>query len=183
MITFHVKNNDTKEPVDITINGQHNHLSPSKAVYYNHNEEFTYTLSSNEDIQKLNVVLGKGKYTVSNFHFYTLDANEILHRNQQVDAFHEEKSQDMLKGTIDVSNDGYFVTTLPYDHDYQIFVDGKKVEYEKVNTAFVGFPIQQGHHKISIQYKAKYKDISLYMSVSGILLFGFLCIIENRKQD
>lgn len=182
VITFHVKNNDAKEPVDITINGQHNHLSPTKAVYYNHNEEFTYTLSSNEDIQKLNVVLGKGNYTISDFHFYTLDEKQVLNRNKQVDAFHEEKSTNMLKGTIDVSNDGYFVTTLPYDKDYQVFLDGKKVEYEKVNTAFVGFPIQQGHHTITIQYKAKFKDIAICMSMSGIILFGFICIIENQKK-
>ena len=41
----------------------------------------------------------------------------------------------------------YFITTIPYDSHFEVLVDGKNVSYEKVNTAFLGFPLKQGKHK------------------------------------
>ena len=34
---------------------------------------------------------------------------------------------------------GYFVTSFPYKEGYEITVDGKNVQAEKVNCAFIGF--------------------------------------------
>ena len=181
VLTFKVKNRKPKKAVDITINGQHNHRSPSDAVYYNHNETFTYTLSSNEGINSLHVVLGKGDYELSDFAFYSLDENTVLNRNREVDAFKSEESTLPLKGSIHVSKDGYFVTTLPYDRGYSVYLDGKEISYEKVNTTFVGFPITKGKHRIEIDYHAPMKKLALCMSMSGIILYGLLLLKERKS--
>jgi hypothetical protein len=63
---------------------------------------------------------------------------------------------------------GWVVFQYPYDKKWKITVDGKIVDYYKVNKSFVGFPLVQGDHKILIQY---WPDTSLrvWLLISAIL--------------
>ena len=47
---------------------------------------------------------------------------------------------------------GWLVVHQPYDVKWQIIVDGKAVRFYRANKSFIGFPVQQGEHQISIRY-------------------------------
>ena len=62
------------------------------------------------------------------------------------------------------------MTSIPYDKGFNIYVDGVKTKYRMVNDAFVGFDISKGHHRIKIEFKAPFKNISIFISLIGIIL-------------
>lgn len=179
VIEFDVINHKKKKPVEIIINGVKNKLSSIDSSYYNGNEHFTYVLSSNEQIEQLKVKLSKGKYELKNIKCYSLDYDEINNRQKQVDHFKQVKSTKVLEGSINVSQDGYFVTNIPYAQGFTITVDKKVVEPEIVNTAFLGCPIQKGEHKVSITFEPTGKEVALYISIIGAILYLGLLMIEG----
>ena len=89
---------------------------------------------------------------------------------------------DILVGTIDVKEDNsYFVISIPYDKGFTILVDNHKVEYEKVNDAFIGFKISKGNHNIEISYYAPFKKIGIIFSIIGMIIFLILLTLEKNK--
>ena len=68
-----------------------------------------------------------------------MDYDVIKNRNQEIDALVGSYNQDgnLVEGTINVSNDGYLVTSLPYQNGYTVLIDGKEVAKE-CNKAFLG---------------------------------------------
>ena len=60
----------------------------------------------------------------------------------------------MIQGTIHVKKDGWYITSIPYDKHFKIYIDGKETEIQKVNTAFLGCKIESGNHEVKIIYHA-----------------------------
>ena len=76
----------------------------------------------------------------------------------------------VLKGEIDVRDDGYFVTSIPFDKGFTVRLDNQEIAYEKVNTAFVGFPIKKGHHTVEITYQMPGKSAGIMVSILSLLI-------------
>ena len=93
----------------------------------------------------------------------------------------ENTKGDKIYGTIDVSESGHFVLSIPYDEAFKIKVDGKKQEFSKVNDVFIGFPLEKGNHKIEIIYKAPWKNVGAVVSIFSLLLLGIM-IYSDKKQ-
>ena len=72
------------------------------------------------------------------------------------------------------------VTSIPYDENFEIRVDGKKVPYGKANTAFLGFLIGKGEHEVEIIYHAPGAEAGKLLSLSGVLLY-LVGILRKRK--
>ncbi len=185
IVSFDVKTNknkDTKETM-IAINNIKNKLSKGNAPYPNGNQQFVYVISDQQAISTLSVKLYKGDYTIQNIQLYTLDYEVLKNYTKQVDPLKLQATQndEVLKGNIQVKEDGYFVTSIPYEKGFEAFVDGKKIEIEKVNKAFVGFPIKAGQHSITITFHAPFKKVAMLFSIIGFLLL-LLQIYYERKQ-
>lgn len=166
-----IKDTDTS----VTINGIKNKLSAVSAPYPNHNTHFTYILSQNDILDKLEVEFSKGRYDLSNIRVHMVDYDVIKNRNQEIDAFkgtyHQKDA--LANGTINVKEDGYLVTSFTYQNGYTVLIDGKKVKNECVNKAFLGAKISKGKHQVKIMFKAPMKDIGLGLSGAGIVLVVF----------
>jgi hypothetical protein len=65
---------------------------------------------------------------------------------------------------------------------FNIKVDNKKVEYEKLDDAFIGVKISQGTHEIEIEYKAPLKTAALFLSIIGIICFITITILESKRK-
>lgn len=172
----------SKGDLVMTINGIMNKLTCKSWKYHNENFIFDYILYNQDE---LNITFAPGFYDISDLEFYILDYDEIKNFNQQVDAFvidREKTVGDVIAGSINVEEDGYFTIQIPYDKGFTIKVDGKPVTYENVNDGFLGFEIKKGAHYIEILYVAPYKKIGGIISVSGIILFGIYEIVQKRKK-
>ncbi len=185
-ISFNMNVNQTCAIGDqsIKINNVKNKLTCKEWIYYNNNTNFTYTISES-DLTKLTISFGKGLYNISDIRVYYLDYASIENINKNVDKFLVDMNDtkgDYIYGSIDVSKDGYFMMTVPYDDGFTIKVDGKKVKYEKVDSAFVGFKIEKGHHEIEIEYTAPLKNVSLAFTQLAIIIFCVVTYLESKRK-
>lgn len=78
---------------------------------------------------------------------------------------------DHIKGTILVGdNASYLSTTIPYDQNWSVFIDGVKVKSEKVNIGFLGCKIASGKHTIELQYTPHAFFIGIKISMISMLV-------------
>ena len=174
IITFDVNREDQDEVI-IELNGMKNKLSSQKAPYPNNNYTFTYILTAEEDGGGIKSILTEGDYEIENLRVYTMDmpAAQII----MPVSYSDLKKNTVFEGIIDMEESGYFVTSFPYKEGYEITVDGKNVQAEKVNCAFIGFSLGEGSHEIEITYTAPGFKAGLaisIVSISSIILTEFM---------
>ena len=183
VIRFKLNNIPKRKDGDasITINGVSNLLSYTWR-YYNGNEEFNYVVSSNKDIDKLNIEFSNGIYEIADIEVYEIP-NSFFDQNNDIVPFkvdYNNTKGDKIAGEIDCLEDGYFIFTIPYDNGFTLYVDGNKTDIEIVNDMFIGFPIPEGEHNIELKFKAPYSDLGKIISI--ISLIGFMGIIIYEKK-
>ncbi|WP_461815829.1 YfhO family protein [Faecalimonas sp.] len=180
LLSFDIDRKDSKEVI-IDINGIRNKLSGKDANYPNNNTTFTYVLSSNNPIKELHINASRGDYQIKHVQLYSLPYTYIQRRNKTVDTVKLTKNikKEVLKGNVKVSNNGYLITSIPYEKGFTAYIDGKNIPVEKVNTCFVGFPIDKGTHTISIVFHAPTKRLGLIISGLSFILF---IIFFNYKR-
>lgn len=179
---------DGASDISVSINGVKNCLAGSNAPYPNHNNTFTYMLSSEKGLSDLNMVFSKGNYKITNITAYTLPLSALHHPG--IVAFHNQSvsGSELLKGSITMEQDGYFVTSYAYAKGYQAFIDGKEVPVQTVNKAFAGFPLKKGAHEIVLKFHAPGKRAGLFISLitfCGLLfeslLYSLLAIRHKNR--
>ena len=72
--------------------------------------------------------------------------------------------------------------SVPYDNGFIVKVDDQEVKTEKVNETFLGFKISKGKHNIDIEYKAPLKDISLVISLIGVIALLITNFLESKRK-
>ncbi|MDD3304603.1 MAG: YfhO family protein [Bacilli bacterium] len=171
--------------ISITINNVENKLTCKQWLYFNDNYHFEYAISGPEEINELNIILSKGYFEIENIATYLLDYENVTKSLLKVDSFNIKKNNtkgDIIEGSINVRDDGYFIMTIPYDKGFTVYVDGKEQKYELVNKAFIGFPIQEGNHDIKFVYTSPGYDAGVIGSSIGLLLFVGTIILENKRK-
>ena len=83
---------------------------------------------------------------------------------------------------MDVEREGYFVTSIPYDPNFEVQVDGEPVEAKKVNMAFLGFEIGKGRHDVKLVYHAPGRKAGAWCSALGAVLLLFLIIGKYARE-
>ncbi len=188
IIKFDILNNPSCQSGDIyiIINGIKNVLTCKEWIYHNQNYAFEYVISSNDVVDKLNIEFAKGHYDISGIETYILDYNHIKklssNLNELIIDINKTKG-DQITGNIKVDEDGYFVTTIPYDDGFQILLNDYKVNYEVVNNSFIGFPIKKGVYEIKIIYKAPLFKEGAIVSMFGFTLFLFIVLKDVKKRN
>jgi len=86
-----------------------------------------------------------------------------------------------LKGTIDVKNDGVFMTSIPYETGWNIRVDGEPVEGKCVGTAFLAFDLNAGEHTVELSFMPRIVVLGACGSAVGIGLYLIILVLEIRK--
>ena len=184
IIRFKMNNESTSRDLAIRINGIQNKITASNWKYYNGNKIFDYVLAfQNQDA--LNFSFTKGEYNLSDFEIYAIDYIYLEKAIQNISKLiidQEATKGDYIKGTVNVVDDGYFMLTIPYDNGFIIKVDNQETKYEKVDNAFVGFPIKEGNHIIEIEYRAPLKDFATITSAIGIIGFIVITFLESKRK-
>ncbi len=176
LITFEAqpKNKD----FSINVNNISNKLTNKNWKYYNHNEVFSYVTNAKEN---LNFEFSNGNYLISDFKIYEITDEYLINDVTDFNVDMNKTKGDYIYGDVNVLEDGMFVLNIPFDENFNIEVDGEKINYEKVNESFIGFDIKEGYYEIKIEYKNNLKDISLLISVSTIISLVIIKIIKRRS--
>ena len=183
-LRFRVYNAHPNKDVAVWINGIRNKLSAKDHVYYNENKIFTYAVRLKDGEDNISVTFGKGKYRLRHVQAYLgslPERSELLYQSEiQVDK--KQTEDNVIQGTIRVKKDGWFITSIPYDKHFKIYIDGKETEIQKVNTAFLGCKIESGNHEVKIIYHAPGTTTGKVLSLIGIAGFVLVLVREKRKQ-
>ncbi|WP_454970732.1 YfhO family protein [Dorea sp.] len=183
-LKFRVDNAHPNKDVAVWINGIRNKLSAKDHVYYNENKTFTYAVPLKDGEDNISVTFGKGKYRLRHVQAYLgslPERSELLYQSEiQVDK--KQTEDNVIQGTIRVKKDGWFITSIPYDKHFKIYIDGKETEIQKVNTAFLGCKIESGNHELKIIYHAPGTTTGKVLSLIGIAGFLLVLVQEKRKQ-
>lgn len=184
-VRFQVENEKPNQDMHIRIQEQTNRLSAENHEYANHNREFTYMVTPDQD-GKVKVKLGKGKYRISDIQAYAGSMEKLRNRElygHPVEGRNQKEKDDKFvddsfAGTAEAGKGGYLISSIPYDENFIITVDGEKVPLLKVNTSFLGARIEAGKHEIEITYAAPGKVQGFLMSIAGILVLVFRKLLK-----
>lgn len=176
-LQFEAENHCPGKDMSISLEGQRNKLTSKKHIYYNGNTTFSYAVLLEPGRKSVELSLGKGDYGLSGFRCFQ-GVWENVQRQNESGLYQSEFTPDkektrgnVIAGSIDVRQNGYCITSIPYDPHYVVRVDKKETDFEKVNMAFLGFPAREGTHQIEIVYHAPGAAAGKYTSVLGFALF------------
>ena len=144
-------------------------------------EQYSYTISDN-NLKELVINISEGNYKIKNIKIYSLDYGRILNNKMSLDEFFVKNDNGRISGDIQVAGDGYFVINIPYNHGYEIRIDGEIVKYEKVNVDYIGVPIIKGKHSITINYDIKYRLMSVFFSYLGLVFMLLVNYLEKKRK-
>ena len=88
-----------------------------------------------------------------------------------------------IQGKVNNDKDCMMCFSIPYDNNWNIYVDGKEVEMLRVNYGFIGAFIQSGEHEIILKYKDYNIIYSLIVSVVGAIFIVLWILYWQRKEN
>lgn len=94
-----------------------------------------------------------------------------------------EYSEREIEGTISTQKDGVFMTSIPYDEGWTIYVNGEEVTTCRVLEGFLGIPLEKGDYTIKMVYRSPGLIKGLITTLFGILCFFIICLWEKRKRQ
>ncbi len=187
---FRVKNNHPSQDITVRINGEGNKLTAKNHFYYNGNTTFTFGAVLEKGKQEAELSLGKGDYEITDLTCFLGDWKELTDQEGRRRLYQSEFRLDkertggnVIAGDVDAKKEGYFITSIPYDPNFEILVDGKIMKAEKVNTAFLGFPIGRGRHDINLTYHAPGRKAGAWCSGVGAVLLLLLAVGRPSRKN
>ena len=113
------------------------------------------------------------KYGDGTASIYTVNDKKLkeiydkLKKNQIEYTYYKDNH---IKGDINVDKGQVIFTSIPYDKDWIVKVDGKKVDTIELLDSLMGIEVKPGKHKIELEYKTHYFIPALISIVSLIVL-------------
>lgn len=187
-VSFTVDNQKAGHDMFVRINGQTNRLTGINHTYANGNTEFNYLVTMKKD-GTASLRLGKGHYILKNLGAWTGTAQPL----EKVERLYQQKltliggttktyGGDGISGVVSVEKDGYLITSIPYDENFVLKVDGRKTNLFRANTSFLGARIPAGEHQIVLEYHAPGRTAGMWCSSMGFFLTLAVVICEKNLQ-
>lgn len=185
-VKFQVQNQNPGKDMYIRINGQTNRLSSQEGYEYaNENYSFSYTVTLEKGKKEVTFTLGPGRYVLEDVQAFSGNlenmGEEALYENP-LENVSFSRDGDSLTGSLETGQDGYLITSIPYDKNFRITVDGEEIKAEKVNTAFLGGKVPEGTHEIEISYQAPGKNLGFFLTGAGMIAFVCLKLKDRRRK-
>ncbi len=189
-LQMHIENKKPNRDAAVWVNGTRNKISAKNHLYYNGNTTFTYAVSLEADAGNVELTFGEGEYILSDIECFRGE-EEILEDTDELyqslfEPDWEETKGNRIQGKIQVENTGYFITSIPYDPNFEVRIDGKQTAGERVNKAFLGFAVGEGKHQVEIIYHAPGLGIGKFLSCVGVLMLlgiAWAESISNRTVE
>lgn len=89
---------------------------------------------------------------------------------------------DSLTGTLNTSDSGMLVTSIPYSSGWTITLNGTDVPTEIVNIGFIGIPIEAGTYQVEFHYRTPLLKTGVLLSLLGLLALVAYIIYFKRKK-
>ncbi len=157
------------------------YINDEHDIYYNN---FSAYLLKKGQKYAMRFVTNEEKTNKDRLFIYLMDVNaykswiEEMRKNQLEIITYEKDNY--IKGKVNVTKDKTTLfTSIPYDDGWKVYVDGKRVKYDKLLTAFIGLDLTEGEHIIEFKYIPK--GLILGSIISFISLIGTIFYVRKQK--
>lgn len=189
--TNYLNSDYISKDINIKVNGVINKLTDPQWKYYNNNESFEYTISSNNKIENIEVKFSDGEYLISDMEIYMVDYEDLItnYDRLKVNSTCNDKKANKLftdtviEGTINCKSNEKLVFSFPYDEGFKLFIDGKETNIEKVDVNFCGADILTGEHEVKLTFQAPFFKLGLIVSILGIILCVGSAVYDNKVYN
>lgn len=124
-------------------------------------------------------------FCVGNLHLYRFDSEEWEKAYDNLsDEQMEVTSYDSahIEGNIHVDESGLFFTSIPYDDNWHMFVDGVETDIIPIwDGTFIAAELPEGNHVITFVYKQKGLVLGLIITLTILIGFIVFSILEKKK--
>lgn len=88
-----------------------------------------------------------------------------------------------LEGTIDVVEEGILFTTVPYDKNWKLYVDGVETEILPIwEDTFVAVRLPEGHHTIQLKYHQRGLTAGILVSAAALISAVILFLLGRKGR-
>lgn len=123
-------------------------------------DQITITNSNSEEIM----------FTVYKLNLDAVDcAYETLNQQTMVT---EEYSDTTIKGSIEVTEAGRLILSIPSEEGWTLYVDGKETEILDFKETFISVYLEEGHHDIELKYMTPGLKTGAVISAACVGLFA-----------
>lgn len=140
------------------------------------------------DSVSVNLELANDNVTICNAFFYEEDPGELLKwakgcQESTVQVLCPVSSR--LEIDANVAQDGLMVFSIPYEKDWSIKVDGKKVPQTEVLECLMAIDMTNGEHHISMKYVPRGLYLGVAISIISLLVVICLLVVlgEGREDE
>lgn len=137
---------------------------------------------------KVRIYLNQNQITIDNYEFYYENQKELDEWYQtaaKTKCSIIKNSSSHLTGTLNVAEETErIVFSIPYEKDWIVKIDGKKVETEKVLDSLLSITISPGEHSIELIYLPKGFIIGLVISIiTGIIILAHIIYEKTSSKE
>ncbi len=90
----------------------------------------------------------------------------------------------VIEGTFTAAENEFLFTTIPYDKNWNIYLDGEKLSEDEIliiSEALIGVKVNAGEHEIKFEYKIAGSGVLIVISGGFALLLIILSILKKNK--
>lgn len=109
---------------------------------------------------------------------YGRDVQELGKETMNLTQF----SDNLVSGTINLSQDKMVYISIPFDDGWKATVDGKPMDKIILSAGMTGLMLGKGTHQITLTYDLRYFDMGVKMSLCGSILFIVLIFMIRKDK-
>lgn len=95
-----------------------------------------------------------------------------------------KNEETLVSGKLDAKYDGMVFTSIPYDANWRVYVDGKRLDRDsiyKVSDALLAFDITKGEHTVIFNYYPSGLVVGSVISCATIIIATVIIVLKRRK--
>ena len=106
------------------------------------------------------------------------DLQKLIDRNAE--TYVERTTPTSMKVSVSADELSYLFTSIPEEKGWEVFVDGKKTDYEVCLDALISVPIQPGKHIVEFKFTTAGYPLAIIVSLAGLALFIGMIFIKRK---
>ena len=92
----------------------------------------------------------------------------------------EEYTDTSIRGSIDVTEAGRLVFSIPNEEGWTLYVDGEETQIQAFKDTFISVSLEEGTHTIELSYMTPGLKLGAVLSGSCVLLFAITQLIRRK---
>lgn len=124
--------------------------------------------------------------TYKNFGIYCLPLETSINNLEKLNCININDlsiTENNVKANIESTDDKYLCISIPNYDGWSAYLDGQKVQLEKYNIMYMGFPINKGNHNIELKYSTLLLKEGAIITLVSTISFVIFEVIIKRKDN